>query len=277
MDNSQRKKKQFIITGIYIIILVIFVWLAYLWLRTEETCADKIQNQNEEGIDCGGICPLKCEKIEVENLKVESSGFVDSGIAGKVDLYSEVSNPNHSFGSSEFVYLFEVKDISGETLLQRRGVSFILPGEKKYIIENNVDFPAGSQRLAFSIQGATWQEFNDYYEKPDLKVTNKTYNEIVSGVGFSEAKGLLKNVSPFDFSLIRINVVAFDENGKILALNGTEMRTVKSMEEREFRVFWPQRFPGNVARVEFYPEVNVFNSDSFAKTNFKTQKFQKNY
>jgi hypothetical protein len=28
-----------------------------------ESCFDKIQNQNEVGIDCGGVCPMKCQPV----------------------------------------------------------------------------------------------------------------------------------------------------------------------------------------------------------------------
>jgi hypothetical protein len=28
-----------------------------------ESCFDSIQNQNEAGVDCGGICPFKCQPI----------------------------------------------------------------------------------------------------------------------------------------------------------------------------------------------------------------------
>ncbi|MBL7929464.1 MAG: hypothetical protein JNL47_08380 [Bacteroidia bacterium] len=28
-----------------------------------ESCFDKIQNQNEAGVDCGGICPFKCQPV----------------------------------------------------------------------------------------------------------------------------------------------------------------------------------------------------------------------
>ena len=34
----------------------------FLLLNKPETCSDKIQNQNEKGIDCGGVCPNKCSE-----------------------------------------------------------------------------------------------------------------------------------------------------------------------------------------------------------------------
>jgi hypothetical protein len=40
--------------------------------------------------------------------------------------------------------------------------------------------------------------------------------------------------------------------------------------------FWLGRFPGEVANVENQIEVNVFDSEAFAKTYFKAEKFQQN-
>ena len=59
-----------------------------------------------------------------------------------------------------------------------------------------------------------------------------------------------------------------------MALNSTEMSTVQAGESRDFRVTWPQKFPGNVANMEVQAETNVFSSDAYVKQNFQPQKFQ---
>lgn len=254
-------------------LFLLTAWGFYSIFRTEETCMDKIKNQNEEDVDCGGVCS-PCKKIQTQDLSVGETGIVPSGISGQYDFYVIVINPNNVFGSNEFHYEVVLKDNSGNIVAQRSGTSFILPGESKYITESNIVLDDPSVKIEFKVSDPKWMEFTEYYEKPNLKIVNKNYNEVVSGVGFSEAKGLLKNESPFDFSLIKIRIILRDTGGKIVALNSTEMRTVKSQEERDFRAFWPSRFPGEVRSVETQIEVNVFDSESFIKRYFKTQRFQ---
>jgi len=80
--------------------------------------------------------------------------------------------------------------------------------------------------------------------------------------------GLLKNESPFDFSLISLKIILKDSADKVVALNLTEIRTVKSGENRDFRAVWFSRFLGEVLNVEVQAEANVFDSESFTTKNF---------
>ena len=45
----------------YLLLLALFFGFIYFMTRPEMTCTDGIKNQGEEGIDCGGPCPI-CEE-----------------------------------------------------------------------------------------------------------------------------------------------------------------------------------------------------------------------
>lgn len=267
-------KKRLKIGFIYVVFFLAVFWFLFSLFGPEPTCEDGIKNQNEEDVDCGGACSVKCEKKEVEDLLSGETGVVASSIAGEYDFYGMVINPNSIFGSRFFSYQIKFKDENGFILAEKNGDNFILPGDKKYIIENNIKLSSFPASIDFSLSNSEWVELEGLYEKPDLAIVQKNYNEISSGVGFSEAKGLLQNRSPFDFSLIKIKVILRDSANKIVALNATEMRTVKSGEDRDYRAFWPNRFVGEVANIENQIEVNIFDSESFVKKYFKAEKFQ---
>jgi len=272
MDKSVQKR--LLISLIYLILILIIFWFLFSIFKPKPNCTDGKRNQNEESVDCGGVCPAECEKKVAEKLGIGEAGVVESSIAGEYDFYGLVINPNNVFGSKLFTYQIKFKDGDGLILAERKGDGFILPGDKKYIIENNIKLDKIPASIDFSVTDPGWVEMDDLYEKPNLQIVNKSYNEINSGVGFSEAKGLLQNRSPFDFALIKIKVLLRDASGKIIALNATEMRTVKSGEDRDYRAFWPSRFSGEVANVENQIEVNVFDSEAFAKKFFKAERFQ---
>ncbi|MFA7209805.1 MAG: hypothetical protein WC120_06060 [Parcubacteria group bacterium] len=272
--QDKYKRKRTIIIAVFAAIFLLFVFLVYHWTRPVETCADGIKNQNETDIDCGGVCPNKCEKIVAESLVSQESGFVESGAVNRYDLYSRVSNPNNVFGSSNFQYEFRLKDAEGNVIATKQGIGYILPGESKYVVENNIETDKVPSGVEFAITGQSWVEFTNYFERPQLKVVNKQYNPISSGVGFSEATGLLKNESPYDFTLITLEIILKDINDKVIALNSTEMRTVKSGENRDFRSLWLNRFPGEVMDVEVQAEVDIFDEESFIKKNFESGSLQ---
>lgn len=272
MDEKERIRKKVIIVFIYFLIFAAIVALLYFWLFPKATCMDGIKNQNEEDVDCGGVCK-KCDKIVAKDLLVKKAEAIDSGADGQFDLYAEVYNPNNVYGSKSFNYEFIFKDSSGAVVSSRKGKDFILPGETKDVIELNVSSGAKFSGVEFKISDSQWMEFNDYYEKPQLKTSNISYSESNTSDVFGEARGLLKNDSAYDFSLIRIKVILKDANGNVLALNSTEIKTVKTGEEREFIVLWPKKFSGTVMKVDVQPEVNIFNSESFMQKYFKAQVF----
>ncbi len=271
---EKRDKKRVFVIAVYAVIFIGVFFLIYQWRKPAPNCFDGKQNQNEQGADCGGVCAKKCPVVAKENLIVRQTGYVESGIAGSYDIYAEVANPNSLVGSDRFNYKFVVKNSTGETIAEPAGTSFILPADKKYIIETNAvlkDIPAS---VELGVSDPQWIETNDAYEKPELKVVSKNYNEITSGVGFSEATGLLKNESPFSFSSLNLRIILENKDGKIVALNSTQMNTVQAGENRDFRVNWPSKFAGSVSKMDVQIEVNVFDSEAFFKKYFKPEKFQ---
>ena len=262
---KNRSVKRLIIVLIYLLLLTSISFAIYRAMAPKESCFDKIKNQNEEDIDCGGKCN-PCNVIKAQDLLVQKNGLVENGRPGEYDLWAFVLNPNNSFGARSFEYEIKLKSGSGEILSERNGTGFILPGEKKYIVESNIYSGVFPENVEFEIKKSEWVEFNNYYEKPELKIVSKNYNQINSGAGFSEALGLLRNQSPYDFNVIKIQLILKNYSGDVVALNSTEMRTVKSGEEREFKALWINRFPGDVASVDAQAEVNIFDSEAFIKS-----------
>jgi hypothetical protein len=272
MAMEKNKKKQVIIASVYAVLILLFLGFIISRFMPAATCSDGVKNQNEEGIDCGGVCVNKCVTSKSSDLVVAETGFVESGIVNKYDLYAQVVNPNDAEGSGDFQYDFVVKDMTGNIVGQKSGSGFILPSENKYLIAVNVEVKGIPAKVEFKISDTQWTEFKGY-EKPVLRIVNKNYNEVSSDIGFAEVKGLLRNESPFDFGVIKIDALLRDAGGKIIALNSTQMNTVKSGENREFTAAWPNRFPGSVSNFDVQIEVNVFDSEVFLKRYFGSQQF----
>jgi hypothetical protein len=267
-------KKRIIIILIFLF-FVFFLFLSlYLYFKPQPSCFDGKQNQNEQGIDCGGICAQECDNVKAQPLIVEEFGIISSGLEKKYDFYARINNPNAVFGSKKFDYTVQFKDFNGEIITTRKGSDFILPREKKYIVIENVDSDSKPIKANLKINNSNWVKFNNYYKKPDVEIINKKYNEVSNGINFAEVYGLLKNNSPYDFNSIKIKVILKDDKDKVVALNSTQMNTINSGEQRDFKLFWPHRFNGSVSNMEVQAEVDIFNSNAFIKKVFKSEKFQ---
>ncbi len=271
--QDKYKRKRTIIIAVFAAIFLSIILFAYEKMKPAPSCFDGIQNQNEEGVDCGGVCAKKCD-IKAQDLVVQQSGFVPSGAVNTYDVYGQVENPNNSFGGSEFSYTFNLKDVNGKIIATKQGKGFILPAETKYVIEIGLQTTSVPASVELDIYNVKWVQFKDYFEKPQLNIVNKEYDQITSGVGFGEASGLLKNESPYDFNSISIYVILKDANNAVIALNSTSMQTVKAGEDRDFKTLWTDRFPGSVSNMEVQADVNIFNSSSFSSGYFQSGTLQ---
>jgi hypothetical protein len=246
----------------------------YAFFKAPETCFDGRQNQNEQGVDCGGVCAAVCkENVSGADLEITEIAFVPGG-NGQYDILGKIYNPNDEIGAASFTYAAELRDGSGEVLAVRSGTSYILPQENKYILELNLAAQAQPATASLRISEIEWARFSGYQEKPSINIYQKRYGPISSGAGFSEAFGLLSNESPYDFRSIIVRVILRDNSGKPLAFNTTEMRTVRSHEERDFRLVWPSAFPGTVEKVEMEADADVYHSDNFMRQYLPGGKFQ---
>ncbi len=270
-----RKMKQFVIAGISALsIVLIAIGIYFSFLKPPETCFDGRQNQDEQGVDCGGTCQAVCkENITALPVEITEIAFVQSR-NGQYDILGKIHNPNDEIGASTFVYTALLKDGVGNVLAVRSGKSYILPQENKYLLELNLLAETEPVTASLEISEIEWERFSGFQEKPSINIYQKRYSPISSGAGFGEAYGLLSNESPYDFRSIIVRVILRDATGKPLAFNATEMRTVKSREERDFRLVWPSAFSGTVERIEMEVDADVYHSDNFIRQYLPGGRYQ---
>ncbi len=268
---EKRDKKRFVIISVYVFVLVLILIPIIFKLIPDGTCSDGKKNQDEIGVDCGGVCQKICEIQLSDNIVFREIGIVETGIANKYDVYSEILNPNNEYGSSSFDYVFDLKDANGTSLAKKEGTGFIFPGEKKYLVELGIESDTYPANVELEIKNIVWKDFSGV-QKPQLAIVNKNFNETNQDSGLSDAIGVLRNESPFDFNEIKIQVIVKNRNGEITALNSTKINTVQSGESREFKVFWPGKV-SEVGNMEMQTETNIFKNDAFVKRYFPGQVF----
>ncbi len=267
MTPAQRIIKRLIIIFIYLAIISLIGTGLYYLFRTKPTCTDRIQNQGETGIDCGGPCQ-KCEEIpKAENLKVIEKAII-AGETGKYDALAAVTNPNSQFGVERFDYSFNLLDEAGKIIAKSSGASFILPGQTKYILAfNMMPVDAKPEKLDFQISSFKWSQFSEF-EEPDIAVYAKEFNLASGGEpGFAKLRAKMRNQSGFDFRKISAVAVIRDKNGSPIVINETNFNDVRANEEREMNFSWSSPFPIDPmsAKIEIVPEANVFENSNFMK------------
>ena len=273
MEESRTLKRIVIAVIFLAIFLLIGVGGYRVFFKAAPTCFDGIENQNETGIDCGGMCTKQCVlPLQAKDLVTEETAFMPAG-NGSYDVLIKVHNPNDVAGASVFTWNLSLKDASGRILAQRSETAFILPQETKYLFAFGVMVPGTPTQVGVEFSSVQWERFEGYAEKPRISVVRQDYARITSGPGYGAATGLVINESPYDFRSILVKVVLRDTAGKPIAVNMTEMQTMKSKEQRDFRLVWPSAFPGEVVSYEMLVDADVYHVSNFIKQYSPTTPF----
>lgn len=261
---SRRLSKQLIIALIFLFILSGFGFLVYYFIQPAPSCFDKIQNQGEEEIDCGGPC-LPCELVNIKEIEI----LWAKALPGQNDFYdiaAQIKNPNQNYGSGQIPYYFELYDSQDNLVAQYSGSTFILPNQTKYLVQvrikaSQVSYQVSKVNLSFG--EIEWQKLEDY-QLPQLFIQEKEYHLLESQeLGFSQAKGVLINKTNFDFDKISLDVLLFDSFHQLLALNSTEVRTLLAGQERDFVTTWFEEIEESVSSIEIEAETNIFDPSNY--------------
>lgn len=268
-----KKAKKILIIAIYLIIFFGILLAIYFLLKPNPSCTDGKLNQNEKKVDCGGPCQACRKEIEAQDIEIKEKYVVYGGV-DKYDVLVGFYNPNHDYGGSEFDYTITLENSTGNQIASKEGTGFILPRESKYYVQTNFEVSEKPANISVQVNDVSWEEFSGF-EEPRLSIYNKNFLQASPENIYSEVYGLLRNESLYDFKSILVNVILRDSSGRPVAVNSTEMQTVHSQEERDFRLIWPYEFKGDVAEVEVDAEANVFDSENFLKKySTEKEKFQ---
>ncbi len=271
-----RLRKQLIITLIPIIVLGLIGFGVYWrYWRPLPSCFDKIQNQGEESVDCGGPC-IPCERLTIKDVQVEWVKFLRLE-DNRYDLVARISNPNPNFGLAKLNYIFKIYNSTGQDIKEQRGNSFILPGQEKYLIEGNISVSESIADIELTVEKSSnedWQKINADYRLPNIYVLNKEFKSLTNQPGVSQASGVIKNDSAFDFDNIVVSIILFDSSGGIVGVNKTEAHTVLAGEERYFSALWFTPINGQVASLEMQADTNLLSDENFIQKYGVPEKFQ---
>lgn len=108
----------------------------FLITYNRPSCFDGKQNQNEKGIDCGGLCTRLC--------RVEA--FAPSVLWARVLKVSEgvynavayIENPNLDLGAIDAPYLFRIYDLNNLLIYERKGKTSIPSGGAFPVFEGTI-------------------------------------------------------------------------------------------------------------------------------------------
>ncbi len=123
--------------GVAVFFIALFTAFYYAYLFEPASCFDGIQNQGEEGVDCGGPCVRICT-ASVEPPRIEWVQAFEIG-SGQYNAAAYVTNPNVTAGTPELSYTFLFYDERDQLIKERAGSTELPPNVTIPIFQGRID------------------------------------------------------------------------------------------------------------------------------------------
>lgn len=236
MNMPSRAAKQLMYGGLYLFIVVGFSYGFYLIkLKPAPTCFDRVRNQGEVEIDCGGPCK-PCELKRLTPIKVSSVQVFDTGGRTSTALV-EFRNPNLTYGVRQFVYDLNFYNAAGERFFSAPRRSFIAPGEIKFSVEFGIEAdPRNIIRGEAEIREneVVWEPRDTFvtprFDTREIKIERKPETEQVI------VSGILVNKSAFPLTRVTVHLSVSNSFGIVVGVSKTQLQDVAAQSDRSFRV-----------------------------------------
>jgi hypothetical protein len=240
-------------------VLILFVGLpAFLYFYKPPTCFDGMQNQDEKGIDCGGICKKLCQSDFLPAVVLWTD--FEKVAPGLYNVAAYIENPNINAAAANVPYQFSVFDGEGVLIIQVRGLVTIPANRNTLAFVGAVDL--GKRKpskggITFSfLQPPLWHVSHDGLAK--LLVADKKYNEDSLA---SSLQVTLKNTGLLPFTNVSVFSILADADGNHLAFSKTFMDQIVPGGQVVAPFTWPFSNGGKVVSQEILPFIDpVFDA-----------------
>jgi hypothetical protein len=235
---SSRRIKQFVY-GLFFIIVIFIVIAAFyvLFLKPAPSCFDNIQDQGEQGVDCGGPCAKIC--IPTSTQPISEIGAVDvfAPLADHVTLLAQVVNPNSNFAADTFDYTFNLYDGAGNVIGTVPDSSFIYADQTKYLVVPNQAISGSVDHATLTINPPHWVPASMLGSVPQFTFQNIAATSPATGT--VAIGGTVIDADAASFSGLEIIAVLKSSSGAPVGVTETKLDGISPNQPASFSVAYP--------------------------------------
>lgn len=256
MDWSRSHQVKIIgaITTIVIIIAAVFVYFKFI--KHEPTCFDNIKNQDERGVDCGGLCTLMCLADVKPLIPLWTRPISITG-----DVYSVVSyieNQNIGNGVEKVPYEIRIYDDKNILVSQPiKGETFIGPNDRTAIFETGIKVGNRIPKTAFLkfLETPTFTRIDGRWNDQNLIVEGDLFTDLETVPKLSVT---VRNVTLESYISIPVVAIVYDVNGNVIGASQTFIDSIGPEESTTVYFSWPEPFVSTPAKREIIPRIDPF-------------------
>ncbi len=208
-----------------------------LFIRPAPSCFDKIRNQNEEGVDCGGPCAAACIPAELRPIVAIDRILKFSSTPSSISILAKISNANLDYAAKNFSYKFNFYKANGDFVGSLGGNSFIYAGEVKYLLLPNASLPpVPFSKIDLKIENVEWLPGNRFSGPPNVAVSGVATAAEASNLSVD---GQITNRDSVSFPAVTAVAIFRGQFGQIAGASQTEISNLLPNETRKFSIIHP--------------------------------------
>jgi hypothetical protein len=232
---------------VFVFIVVVITVPSYLIFHKTSTCFDNVKNQNEKGVDCGGICTRICPSdISVPIVLWQRVFKVTTGVYSAV---AYVQNPNVSHRVDDVGYVFRLYDKDNAMITEKKGRTFLSANQTFAIFESGIRTGARIPvRASFEFtESPQWIQNPVGYKGPSVVSENVILSNDQATPRISLS---VRNTSLDTIKTLAVVAIVYDAEDNAIAASRTIVEDLAAKSIAPVVFTWPSAFPSPAVRKE---------------------------
>ncbi len=219
------------------------------------SCTDTTQNQDEEGIDCGGSCPYLCT-AQRQPPTILFTKAISNGV-GRTDVAALVENKNATAAAKNVPYAVTLYGDDRTILQTVSGTLDLPPGATVPVFISGV--VSGNQRVANVFLDIATSSPKWFVLSPDPRIVPLVSDTKPSGtVSAPRIETVLTNQSVTRLTNVEVVVIVRDAQGIVIAASKTIVSVIPAQGQATATFTWNNAFSGVPASIEVVPVIPLF-------------------
>jgi hypothetical protein len=245
---SWASRRRGIYFGILILILIVFLGIpAYFAIHEAPTCFDNIQNGDEDGVDCGGVCEKVCG-FQVADPIVKWSRFFEVA-PGVYSVVAFIENPNFNVEAYNVPYSFKLRD-KNNILIHEEKSSLYIPPKKTFPvfisgIRTESREPA---RIFFEFsQDPVWVVAPE--RDVNLEIPTRAFVAVESG---TRLVATIRNYGLQPIGNIEVIALLYNEEGNVVGASKTEVPFLDGEDDTNLVFTWDENLSDATVKIDIF-------------------------
>jgi hypothetical protein len=251
MSWAQRRKTTYIVSILFVEAIIVAVVLFFA-LKKVPTCFDGIQNEGEQGIDCGGPCQILCRAQYGDPVVIWGPRWEKIISNGTYSFLTYVQNPNIGAGAYNVPYTLKVYDKDNILLYQKNDTAYIPPDNNFVIFEDNInlgDKVPDRAELEFT-QSPSWQKMTSQ----ELQITPLSKNLTDEDTN-PKLFVTMSNSGVNPIQNIQEVAILYDSNNNAVDFSTTKIDSIAGGGTSDIVFTWPEPFAEPIVRIDIVSTV----------------------